>query len=94
MGACDAPTNCTGFVRVVTRLIPTPRAWTRQRTQFTELCCRGLDHERARRSAWNARAPWWNPGPSHMNHAMPTSELRGLGLISLPEEHRRLVCSL
>ncbi|MHC4067221.1 MAG: group II intron reverse transcriptase/maturase [Planctomycetota bacterium] len=69
------------------------RQWKRHRTQFKELCRRGLDHERARRSAWNGRGPWYNAGASHMNHAVPTSELRGLGLISLMEEYRRLACS-
>jgi RNA-directed DNA polymerase len=69
------------------------RQWKRHRTQFKELCRRGLDHERAQRSAWNGRGPWYNAGASHMNHAVPTSELRGLGLISLMEEHRRFACS-
>ena len=70
------------------------RQWKRHRTQFKELCRRGLDHERARRSAWNGRGPWWNAGASHMNHAVPTSALRGLGLLSLMDEHRRLAsCS-
>ena len=69
------------------------RQWKRHRTQFKELCRRGLDHERARRSAWNGRGPWYNAGASHMNHAVPTSELRGLGLVSLTEEYRRLACS-
>jgi len=66
------------------------RQWKRHRTQFKELCRRGLDHEQARKSAWNGRGPWWNAGARHMNHAVPTSELRGLGLISLLEEHWRL----
>jgi RNA-directed DNA polymerase len=69
------------------------RQWKRHRTQFKELCRRGLDHERARRSAWNGRGPWYNAGASHMNRAVPTSELRGLGLVSLMEEYRRLACS-
>ena len=69
------------------------RQWKRHRTQFKELCRRGLDQERARRSAWNGRGPWWNAGASHMNHAVPTSELRGLGLLSLMDEYRRLTYS-
>ena len=70
------------------------RQWKRHRTQFKELCRRGLDHEQARQSAWNGRGPWWNAGARHMNRAVPTSELRGLGLISLMDEHRRLAgCS-
>ena len=68
------------------------RQWKRHRTQFKELCRRGLDHEQARRSAWNGRGPWWNAGAANMNRAAPTSELRGLGLISPLEEHRRLAC--
>jgi hypothetical protein len=34
---------------------------------------RGLDKERAWRSAKNQRGPWWNAGASHMNQAYPKS---------------------
>ena len=69
------------------------RQWKRRRTQFEELCRRGLDRERAARSAFNGRGPWWNAGASHMNHAVPTAELRQLGLLSLLDEYRRLAGS-
>ena len=68
------------------------RQWKRPRTRFRELCRRGLDPERARRSAGNGRGPWWNAGSSHMNSAVPTRYLRALALPSLLDEHRRLAC--
>jgi len=66
------------------------RQWRRPRVRYRELCRRGLDPDRARRSAWNGRGPWWNAGGSHMNHAIPTRALRAMGLLSLLDEHRRL----
>jgi RNA-directed DNA polymerase len=44
---------------------------------------RGLEEERAWRSAKNQRGPWWNAGASHMNQAYPKSYFEKLGLISL-----------
>ncbi len=67
------------------------RQWKRPKTRYRELLKRGLDPERARKSAGNGRGPWWNACASHMNHAVPTRELRQLGLISFVEEHRRLI---
>jgi RNA-directed DNA polymerase len=69
------------------------RQWKRPRTRRKELAKRGLDDARAAASAGNGRGPWWNAGASHMHQAVPTSELRSWGLISLLEEHRRLTCS-
>lgn len=69
------------------------RQWKRPRTRFRELCRRGLDAARAAASAYNGRGPWWNAGASHMNQAVPTRALRQLGLVSLLDEHRRLVCA-
>ena len=68
------------------------RQWKRPRTRLKELRRRGLDETRAAISAYNGRGPWWNAGASHMNQAVPTSMLRRLGLVSLIDEHRRLVC--
>jgi len=68
------------------------RQWKRPRTRFKKLVRRGLSPERAATSAYNGHGPWWNARASHMNQAVPTSELRKLGLISLIEEHRRLLC--
>lgn len=67
------------------------RQWKRPRTRIRELCRRGLDLDRARRSALNGRGPWWNAGASHMHAAVPSAELRRLGLVSLLEEHQRLM---
>ncbi len=66
------------------------RQWRRPRVRYRELCRRGIDPDRARRSAWNGRGPWWNAGASHMNHAIPTRTLRAMGLLSLLDERRRL----
>ena len=68
------------------------RQWKRPKTRYRELVCRGIDPESARLSAGNGRGPWWNAGASHMNQAIPTRNLRRLGLMSLLEEHRRLQC--
>jgi len=70
------------------------RQWKRWRTRIKELRRRGLAPGRAAYSAMNGRGPWWNAGASHMNQAVPTAELRHLGLVSLLDEHRRLQCSL
>jgi RNA-directed DNA polymerase len=66
------------------------RQWKRPRTRLRELRRRGLDPARARASACNGRGPWWNAGASHMHAAVPSAELRQLGLVSLLEEHQRL----
>jgi hypothetical protein len=46
------------------------RQWKRPWTRRTRLMQRGLDPERAWRSASNGRGPWWNAGASHMNDAI------------------------
>jgi group II intron reverse transcriptase/maturase len=70
------------------------RQWKRWKTRIKELRRRGLEPRRAAYSALNGRGPWWNAGASHMNHAIPTAELRQLGLVGLLDEHRRLAHSL
>jgi len=70
------------------------KQWKRPKTRFKKLLARGLDRIRAKQSAYNGRGPWWNAGARHMNQAVPTAELRALGLVSLLDEHRRLACSL
>jgi RNA-directed DNA polymerase len=69
------------------------RQWKRGRTRHRRLIALGLDPERARRSAWNGRGPWWNAGASHMNQAIPTRTLLKMGLTSFFAEYRRLACS-
>ena len=66
------------------------KQWKRPRTRAKQLMARGIDRERARRSAYNGRGPWWNAGASHMNQAVPTRYLSKLGLVSLAQEHQRL----
>lgn len=68
------------------------RQWRRPRTRAREMIRRGLERARAWTSAFNGHGPWWNAGASHMNQAVPTGELRRLGLVSLIDEHRRLAC--
>jgi RNA-directed DNA polymerase len=66
------------------------RQWKNPKTRLKKLRGLGLDQERALRSAWNGRGPWWNAGASHMNEAVSTRLLRAWGLVSFLEEHGRL----
>ena len=66
------------------------RQWKQPRTRAKKLRALGLDETRACVSAYNGHGSWWNAGASHMNHAVPTSLLRRMGLVSFLEEHRRL----
>jgi group II intron reverse transcriptase/maturase len=67
------------------------RQWKRPRTRLRELVHRGLDRGHAARCAFNERGAWWNAGAPHMNLAVPTNWLRRQGLLSLLEEHHRLM---
>jgi RNA-directed DNA polymerase len=66
------------------------RQWKKPRTRRKKLTAYGLDPERAAKSAYNGRGPWWNSGASHMNQAVPSRMLRRMGLMSFLEEHQRL----
>jgi RNA-directed DNA polymerase len=66
------------------------RQWKRPGTRFKEMLKRGLNFERARKSAGNGRGPWWNAGASHMNCSITTRELRANGYVSLLEAWQRL----
>ena len=68
------------------------RQWKRPYTRATNLMKRGLTEERAFRSAFNQRGPWWNSGANHMNQAFPKSYFDRLGLVSLLDTMRRLQC--
>ncbi len=68
------------------------RQWKRPYTRATNLMKAGLKEERAFRSAFNQRGPWWNSGASHMNQAFPKSFFDRLGLVSLLDTMRRLQC--
>lgn len=68
------------------------RQWKRPYTRAKNLMKAGLLEERAFRSAFNQRGPWWNSGASHMNQAFPKSFFDRLGLVSLLDTMRRLQC--
>lgn len=68
------------------------RQWKHPYTRATNLMKAGLTEERAFRSAFNQRGPWWNSGASHMNQAFPKSFFDRLGLVSLLDTRRRLQC--
>jgi RNA-directed DNA polymerase len=69
------------------------KQWKRPKTRERQLRAHGLDPARAKASASNGRGPWWNAGASHMNVAITNALLRGLGLVSLLDEQRRLARS-
>lgn len=66
------------------------RQWKRPATRVDQLRQRGLTAERAWRSAYNQRGPWWNSGASHLNAALPKSWFDSLGLVSLLATVQRL----
>ena len=80
-----------GWIRHKLRCIQW-RQWKRPYTRATNLMKAGLTEERAFRSAFNQRGPWWNSGSSHMNQAFPKSFFDRLGLVSLLDTTRRLQC--
>ena len=65
------------------------RQWKRPYTRAKQLMQAGLPEERAFRSAFNQRGPWWNSGASHMNQAFRKSYFDRLGLVSLLDTLRR-----
>jgi len=62
------------------------RQWKRPLARTKGLVKRGLERNRARRSALNGRGPWWNAGASHMNEAFPKSYFDRCGLVSLLDQ--------
>jgi RNA-directed DNA polymerase len=59
------------------------RQWKRTYTRAKKLMKRGLERNRALKSAMNGRGPWWNSGASHMNEAYKKSDFDKMGLVSL-----------
>ena len=59
------------------------RQMKRGRTRAKRMMERGLEEQRAWKSAYNGRGPWWNAGASHMNEAYPLKYFRQLGLVEL-----------
>ncbi|WP_317850434.1 group II intron maturase-specific domain-containing protein, partial [Pseudomonas sp. GL-RE-20] len=66
------------------------RQWKRPSTRAHNLMRLGLNEERACKSAYNGRGPWWNSGASHVNQALPKKLWDGLGLISILDTINRL----
>ena len=62
------------------------RPWKR----FQMLMKQGLSEERAARSAFNQKGPWFNAGASHMNQAFPKRYFDQFGLISTLKTLHRL----
>jgi RNA-directed DNA polymerase len=62
------------------------RQWKRPWTRFKRLMKFGIAEERAARSAFNGRGPWYNSGASHMNQALPKKFFESMGLLSMLEK--------
>jgi RNA-directed DNA polymerase len=65
------------------------RQWKHRWRRFQMLMKLGLPEERAARSAFNQRGPWFNAGASHMNQALPKRYFDQFGLISMLQSLRR-----
>jgi hypothetical protein len=70
--------------------IPKANGGKRPWKRFKMLTKQGLSEERAARSAFNQRGPWFNAGASHMNQAFPKRYFDQFGLISTLDTLRRL----
>ncbi|MNJ24389.1 Group II intron-encoded protein LtrA [compost metagenome] len=66
------------------------RQWKRPSTRAGNLMRLGLSEERACKSAYNGRGPWWNSGAPHMNQALPKKLWDRLGLVSILDTINRL----
>ena len=70
-------------------------AWKQPSTRARNLMRLGLSEERACKSAFNGRGPWWNSGAPHVNQALPKKLwdrldwsrywIRSIGLTAWPE---------
>ena len=70
------------------------KQWNRPHSRGKNLMKAGLTDERAIRSAFNQRGPWWKSGKSNKNQAFPKKYFDRLGLVSVLETVQRLQCSL
>lgn len=66
------------------------RQWKRPSTRASNLMRLGLSRERACKSAYNGRGPWWNSGAPHVNQALPKKLWDRLGLVSILDTINRL----
>ena len=62
------------------------RQWKRPRTRYKKLVQLGLHPERARKSSFNGRGPWFNSGASHMNAALPRKVFTKMNLLSVYDQ--------
>lgn len=62
------------------------RQWKRTWARVKGLMKRGLERDRALKSATNGRGPWWNAGASHMHEAFPKTYFDRCGLVSLLDQ--------
>jgi RNA-directed DNA polymerase len=66
------------------------RQWKRPKIRERQLKRRGISPADAKTAAYNGRGPWYNAGSYWVGKAIPTAELRKLGLVPLVEAQRRL----
>jgi RNA-directed DNA polymerase len=66
------------------------RQWKRPKIRERQLKRRGISPADAKATAYNGRGPWYNAGSQWVGKAIPTAELRKLGLVPLVEAQRRL----
>ncbi|MEF9900286.1 MAG: group II intron reverse transcriptase/maturase [Pseudomonas sp.] len=66
------------------------RQWKQPSTRANNLMRLGLSRERACKSAFNGRGPWWNSGAPHVNQALPKKLWERLGLVSILDTINRL----
>jgi len=66
------------------------RQWKRPNIRERQLKRRGISPANAKTAAYNGRGPWYNAGTQWVGQAIPTAELRKLGLVPLVEAQRRL----
>ena len=69
------------------------KQWKRSYTRAKNLMHRGMERDRALKSAGNGRGAWWNSGASHMNEAFPKKFFDGLGLASLLQQLKLIQCT-
>jgi hypothetical protein len=67
--------------------------WKHPATRVKRLMQRGLDRERAKKSAYNGRGPWWNSNAPHMWYTFTGPFFATLGLVTLRGLVRRFQCN-
>lgn len=81
-----------GWIRRKLRCIQW-KQWKRPYTRAKNLMRRGMEKNRALKSAMNGRGAWWNSGASHMNEAYPKKFFDKLGLVSLLQQLKLIQCT-